>query len=211
MITRVYNKIKSILIKPKPVLSEIQKAINHHKLTIGKGSITDGLNLQFRRKESTCKMSIGNDSAVQGIFVFEHTEGSISIGDRSYIGGGMFICTEKISIGDDVLVSWGCTFMDNNAHSLLASERKNDVALYIHNVKNKENQISPDWSKIKKAAIVIKNKAWVGFNCVVLKGVTIGEGAVIGSGSVVTTDVPDYAIFGGNPAKLIRMLGPDER
>ncbi|MCB0501084.1 MAG: hypothetical protein KDD32_00210 [Bacteroidetes bacterium] len=53
---------------------------------------------------------------------------------------------------------------------------------------------------------MIKDKAWIGFNVIILKGVTIGEGAVVGAGSVVTKDVPDYTIVVGNPAKLIKKL-----
>jgi len=44
----------------------------------------------------------------------------------------------------------------------------------------------------------------IAFNAIILKGVTIGEGAVVGAGSVVTKDVPDYAVVGGNPAKILK-------
>jgi galactoside O-acetyltransferase len=61
-----------------------------------------------------------------------------------------------------------------------------------------------NWTGVKHAPIIIKDKAWIGFNCIILKGVTIGEGAVVGAGSVVTENVPDYAVVAGNPARLIR-------
>ncbi|EHH69666.1 CatB-related O-acetyltransferase [Gluconobacter morbifer] len=58
--------------------------------------------------------------------------------------------------------------------------------------------------------ITIGNDVWIGFRAVVLPGVTIGDGAVIGAGSIVTKDVPPYAIHAGNPAKLIRYrFAPD--
>lgn len=62
------------------------------------------------------------------------------------------------------------------------------------------------WDVVKEAPIIIKDKAWIGMNVIVLKGVTIGEGAVIGAGSVVTRDVPDWTVVGGNPAKEIKSI-----
>lgn len=55
-----------------------------------------------------------------------------------------------------------------------------------------------------KGPVVIKNDVWLGFRCTVLSGVTIGNGAVVAAGSVVVDDVPDYAIVGGIPAKIIK-------
>ncbi len=58
--------------------------------------------------------------------------------------------------------------------------------------------------------VVIKNDVWIGANSVIMPGVTIGNGAIIGAGSVVTKDVPDYAIVGGVPAKLIKYRFSEE-
>ena len=55
-----------------------------------------------------------------------------------------------------------------------------------------------------KGSIVVKDDVWIGINAIVLSGVTVGQGAIIGAGSVVTKDVPPYAIVGGNPAKVIK-------
>ena len=60
-----------------------------------------------------------------------------------------------------------------------------------------------------KGDVVIGNDVWIGYDAVILSGVTIGDGAVIGARSLVTTDVPPYSIFGGNPARLIRMRFDD--
>ncbi|MGC8751800.1 DapH/DapD/GlmU-related protein, partial [Hydrotalea sp.] len=61
-----------------------------------------------------------------------------------------------------------------------------------------------NWEKVKSSPIKIADKAWIGFNVIILKGVTIGEGAIVGAGSVVTKDVPPYAVVAGNPAKIIK-------
>jgi acetyltransferase-like isoleucine patch superfamily enzyme len=68
-----------------------------------------------------------------------------------------------------------------------------------------------DWSHVKTGKITIKDKAWIGFNCIILKGVTIGEGAVIAAGSVVLKDIPDWTVAGGNPAQVIREIPLNQR
>ncbi|MDB0601493.1 acyltransferase [Tenacibaculum maritimum] len=65
--------------------------------------------------------------------------------------------------------------------------------------------------KHNKAPIVIKDDVWIGANAIILKGITIGKGAVIGAGSVVTKDVPDYAVAVGNPAKVVKYRKKDSK
>ena len=77
------------------------------------------------------------------------------------------------------------------------------------------NALHPEFSHIEghprsKGDVRIGNDVWLGRGAVVLSGVTIGDGAAIGAYSVVTKDVPDYAIVGGNPAKLLKMRFPPE-
>jgi len=83
-------------------------------------------------------------------------------------------------------------------------DRRNDVREWAAGRKN--------WDRIGHAPVRIDDRAWIGFNVSVLKGVTIGRGAVIGACSVVTRDIPPYALAVGNPARVIRMLSrpPDE-
>jgi acetyltransferase-like isoleucine patch superfamily enzyme len=149
------------------------------------------------RNVSIEKIVIGNNCMICCIFNLQNEFGKIRIGNRVFIGGKTILnCINSIIISDDVLISWGCTIMDHNAHSTISSERINDVI-------NGRNGFK-DWSVVKSAPIIIKNKAWIGFNSIILKGVTIGEGAIIAAGSIVTKNVPDYAIVGGNPAKIIK-------
>lgn len=59
---------------------------------------------------------------------------------------------------------------------------------------------------VKVGRITVKKGAWLGAGCVVLPGVTIGEGAVVGANAVVTEDVPDYEVWGGNPARFLKRV-----
>ena len=66
-------------------------------------------------------------------------------------------------------------------------------------------------TKYTYGKVLIKKNAWLGMNVTICPGVTIGKYAVVAAGSVVTKDVPDYAVAGGVPAKVIKMLDPSEQ
>lgn len=173
--------------------------------TIGDNTNVDSLNLEVRNPVAgKAFMEIGNDSIINGNYVFDTAQGKIKIGDRTFIGGGIFICIDEISIGNDVLISWGCTITDNNSHSTISSERADDVPDWKKGIDENKIGLFKNWENVKRAPVRIKDKAWIGFNSIILKGVTIGEGAIVAAGSVVTKDVPDHAIVGGNPAVFIK-------
>ncbi len=145
------------------------------------------------------RLSIGQDSIVQANIRFEDRGGEIRIGDRAYIGKSDLVCHRSIVIGDDVIMSWGITITDHDSHSLDWEHRKNDVLDWGKGRK--------DWTHVACAPVVIRDKAWIGFNVSILKGVTVGEGAVVGACSVVTRDVPPHTVVVGNPARVVRKLG----
>lgn len=79
-----------------------------------------------------------------------------------------------------------------------------DITLITDN-HNYDSDIAIPYDKVRiKKPIVIKDFVWIGHGVIVMGGVTIGEGAILAAGSIVTKDVPDYAIVGGNPAKVIK-------
>ncbi len=117
--------------------------------------------------------------------------GKITIGKRVVLQGTAIIAYTSVVIEDDVIFGPNVTIMDSSGHPLI-NRGRNDEA-----------------SRIKSAPVLIKNNAWIGLNCIILKGVTIGSHAVIGAGSVVSKDIPDYAIAVGNPAKVIRYIPHD--
>jgi acetyltransferase-like isoleucine patch superfamily enzyme len=150
------------------------------------------------------RLSIGNDSIIEGSIYLEHPESQVTIGERTFIGAGMINCAKNITIKDDVLIAWGCTIMDHNSHSLSWSRRAQDVPnIIMGKVKN--------WEYVERGVISILSKVWIGCNVHIMSNVTIGEGAVVGSGSVVTKDVAAWTVVAGNPAKVIRHITESER
>lgn len=128
---------------------------------------------------------------------------SFTLGERSFVGPGQISCAARVDIGSDVMIAWDTTILDHGSHSLVYSERANDVSNWLVGEK--------DWRHVRLAPVRICDKAWVGYRSTILPGVTIGEGAVVGAGSVVTKDVAPWTLVAGNPARLIRELSAGER
>jgi len=190
--------------------NEQQNAVQKYKdfVQFGEGCKTDNLEIEIRNPiPGNIYIKIGKGSIVSGKFVLEAESSFIDIGIDSFIGGGLFVCHDKIEIGSNVMISWGCTVIDNNAHSLKASERAEDVINWKRGLDEKIPWKYKDWSHVRKAAIKIEDNAWIGFNSIILKGVHIGREAIIGAGSVVTKNVLSGSSVAGNPAKEINSSG----
>ena len=71
---------------------------------------------------------------------------------------------------------------------------------------SKGNSLNIGKKSIVGGNIIFENNVWIGFNSIVLKGVAIGEGAIVGAGSIVTKDVEPHTIVAGNPAKFIKRI-----
>ena len=110
----------------------------------------------------------------------------LSIGDDFGMTGGSLVCDQQISIGDRVWVGANTVISDTDFHPLDPELRR------AHPL------------AANTAPVTIANDVFIGMNVLVLKGVNIGEGAVIAAGSVVVSDVPPRVVVGGNPAQVIR-------
>lgn len=136
---------------------------------------------------STLKIDEGGTFRLKGKFKF-HTGAFVVVNKNALldIGSGYtnnnteINCFNHISIGNDVAISKGVVIRDSDNHNIM--ENSNPVS----------------------QPILIGNHVWIGLNAVVLKGVTIGDGAIIAAGAVVTKDVPSHSIAAGVPAKIIR-------
>ncbi len=152
-------------------------------------------------------LEIGEGSHIFSSFSLLRPHAKIKVGKRCQLGNSLFVCTRSIEIGDDVIMAWGITIIDSDNHSEYWSDRQYDVERcrrdYIQ-TNGADIARSHDWESVKSEDVKIGNKCWIGFNVSILKGVTIGEGAIIGAGSVVTSDVKPWYIGAGNPFRHIR-------
>jgi galactoside O-acetyltransferase len=171
-----------------------------------------GFDVELRQpKERSVFLKVGSHCVIDGKFIFEKDSGHISIGDRVHIGGSTFISINEINIGNDVTIAWDCLFYDHNSHAVDWEKRKYDTEQEYRDYLATGNFVkNKNWNDVKSKPIRICDKAWIGTGCKILKGVTIGEGAVVGAGSVVTRDVEPWTVVGGNPAKVIKKLCAEE-
>lgn len=117
----------------------------------------------------------------------------ICIGENSRIHGTYIHAWKRVEIGRNVLIAAGTSIVDSNGHS--SNVR---YARYRQNFKDTPQDV------------VIRDYVWIGMNCSILKGVTIGECAVVSAGSVVKESIPAFAVVEGNPAKVVCQLDPKE-
>ena len=116
-------------------------------------------------------------------------------------------CGKNIHIGKHVFINMGCKFQDQGGIFI------GDGALIGHNVvlATLNHAMSPhDRGTMIPAPIHIGKNVWIGSNSTILPGVTIGDGAIVAAGAVVTRDVPENAIVGGVPARIMRHLSKEE-
>jgi acetyltransferase-like isoleucine patch superfamily enzyme/SAM-dependent methyltransferase len=176
------------------------------------GNLVDGLRIDCRGGAIENRVRLGSNSVVSCYIVLEREVGSVRIGNDTFIGGSSLVCANEIVIGDRVLISWGCTIIDHDSHSLDYRHRRMDQQRWREGLLRgglREASRLKDWSTVPSAPIRVLDDAWVGMNATILKGVTIGNRSVVAAGSMVTKDVPDDAVVAGNPARVIRHLSDD--
>ncbi len=109
---------------------------------------------------------------------------------------------ERLTIGKFCSIACGAKFLFNSANHALGSLSTYPFPIFFEEWGLPVEDIPRAWDN--KGDIVVGNDVWIGYEAVILAGVTIGDGAVVGARAVVTKDVPPYAIVGGVPAKPIR-------
>ena len=144
-------------------------------------TITSGRNFNIIGGDLRCNMIVTKDAVLK-------------IGKNVGISNSTIVCTKQIIIAEDVLIGGGCKIYDTDFHSLDYINRMNPF-----------KSSTPD-AQIKQSPVIIKKGAFIGGHSIILKGVEIGEYAVVGAGSVVTKNIPDNEVWGGNPAKFIKKI-----
>jgi acetyltransferase-like isoleucine patch superfamily enzyme len=112
----------------------------------------------------------------------------IKIGDDCFLNGTLIHARKSVTIGNNCLFGPGVVILDNNSHNTS-----------IDPVIRRTGEIEED-------PVVIGNNVWIGMYSIIMKGVNIGDNAIIAARSVVTSNVPTNQAFGGNPAKYIKTL-----
>lgn len=115
---------------------------------------------------------------------------------------------DRLIIGKFCSIACGAKFLFNSANHSLTSLSTYPFPIFFEEWGLERAQVTRAWDH--KGDIVIGNDVWIGYEAVILAGVTIGDGAIIGTRAVVTKDVPPYTIVGGVPAKPIRKRFPDD-
>ena len=157
------------------------------------------------RSEQPIGVSIGRAASTYLGTMFDvGPGGKVSLGDFALVHGARIVCDLSVVIEDYALVSWNVVLMDTYRVSIDPLPRRAEL----------ERAASGTPRRLSGGAearpIRVKRAAWIGFDACILPGVTIGEGAIVGARSVVSSDVEPYTIVAGNPAHMIRRIEPGE-
>lgn len=178
-----------------------------NKMTYGNGTnFLPQFTLKTQSKSNI--VTIGKDCLLGVRIIAEGPDAYFKFGDRVYIGKSNIICRTGIEFESNILVAWGVTFYDHDSHSLDYKIRRDDLILQLDDYKkHKGNYIkNKNWEVVNSKPIKVCKDSWIGMNAVILKGVTIGEGAIVAACAVVTKDVPPFTIVAGNPAVVVKKL-----
>lgn len=133
---------------------------------------------------------------VGAVDVYAGSRITVNSGAKLFMGRGFLnyncsiTCFSSITIGQDFVISERVVIRDSDNHRILSNANDEDD--------------TGNNAKSNTAPIVIKDHVWIGMNVIILKGVTIGEGAVVAAGSVVNKDVPPHCLVAGVPARIVK-------
>ena len=163
----------------------------------------------FRHMKPSARVSLqlgAHVSCYSGCSFSIGASGFCSVGDFSLLNGALVMCEERIEIGSNCLISWNVGIADSDFHPIDPVLRRLDTLALAPFLTTR-----PPRPKIGTKPVIIKDNVWIGMNALILKGVTIGENAIIAGGAVVTRSVPANVVVAGNPARIVKRLEITDR
>jgi acetyltransferase-like isoleucine patch superfamily enzyme len=142
-------------------------------------------------------LTLGAHCTMDGVHFAVGEDGYVRIGDYCYFTNAVLLCELELRIGNYVVIGWNATLADTDFHPIAPAERIADAIACSPLGGGRPRP------RIEKQPVTVEDGAWIGPNATILKGVTIGAGAFIEPGTLVTRDVPRRARVAGNPAEII--------
>ena len=166
-------------------------------IEVGEGSLIDSA-FCFKHYFATGRlgMRVGKNVTFWRTSLAVDKTGFIEIGDYCYIANASLVSSSRITIGSHVMIAGGVTIADSDFHPLGPAARVAD-SIALSPVGDRTRR-----PRIEARPVVIGDEVWIGYNATILKGVCIGDGAVIAPGAVVIRDVAADSVVAGNPARL---------
>ena len=152
-------------------------------------------------KNTVKNIVVGDNSCIAANLLCA-SKGKIIIGNNTWIGHNSLIKSAlNVTIGNYCMISDNVIIQDTDCHSL----NKNQRRIFLE-IPWESKDIDSWYESDAIRSVVIGDDVWIGVNSIILKGVKIGEGSVIGAGSVVTSSIPNNCVAFGNPAKVIKKI-----
>ena len=144
------------------------------------------------------RVAIGKHCALRGLLRIEPT-GSLTIGDHCYIGDDTLISVNTgVTIGNDVAIAHGVQIFDNTSHPIDWQERQRHTRGILTGTGSD--------ARFPGRPVTVGENVWLGTNCLVRAGVSIGARSIVSAMAMVTEDVPADVIVAGNPAQVVKRL-----
>lgn len=196
ILIKLFRSYQSIVLSIK---TEIAKKLFISNCIVGVNFGCTASSKCINKTKNKNNISIGNNCEILGTLVAEGN-GKIKIGKYTTIRfASRILAIDQIEIGDYVIISNNVTIYDNNNHPVQPEKR---IEM------SKSGFYSELWyvNNSSHSPIIIHDNVWVGERATILKGVTIGTGAIVAMGAIVTKNVPEYSVVAGNPAKVVKYL-----
>jgi acetyltransferase-like isoleucine patch superfamily enzyme len=168
---------------------------------MGRNTLVTGL-LAFKRFRSRNPdaLVIGADCTMDGVQFALGEAAAVAISDYCYFTSAVILCELRIQVGRYVVVGWNATITDTDFHPIDPAERIADALACSPLGRGRPRP------PCRREPVVIEDDVWIGPNATILKGVTLGAGAWIEAGAVVTHDIPPRCRVVGNPARIVEEL-----